>query len=67
MLIFLFIVNLKMTVGRSKRRSFLTLTFLVKALDIIIALFTRERERERSTAVTGNHKLGGLYGSTSPR
>ena len=30
MLILLFIMNLKMTVGRSKRRSFLMLTFLVK-------------------------------------
>ena len=37
MLILLFIMNLKMTVGRSKRRSFLTLTFLVK---IIIARTT---------------------------
>ena len=32
MLILLFIMNLKMTVGRSKRRSFLTLTFLVKTV-----------------------------------
>ena len=32
MLILLFIMNLKMTVGRSKRRSFLTLTFLVKSV-----------------------------------
>ena len=49
MLILLFIMNLKMTVGRSKRHSFLTLTFLVKSVckNLLIRIaFSNNNETE---------------------
>ena len=54
MLILLFIMNLKMTVGRSKRRSFLTLTFLVKSVckNLLSCLF---RETFVLRKCKGNH------------